>query len=154
MLTREQRKERNQNFWEAFRKFMKPYRSSNGRRINWINYPSDVKDIYIRMEADNKGARLCLDIQPKDEGVRSVLFEQMTELRKVLESHVNWEGIWNEHYHNKEGHSLSRISWEKDGIDFYKDEDWPEIMNFLKDRIIEFDVFYQEFKDILIALAE
>ena len=154
MLSKEQRKERNTAFWNGFRKFMKPYRSSNGSRMNWISYPSDVKDIYIRMEVDNIGARLCMDIQPKDDGVRSVLYEQMTELKKVLESEMSWETSWIEKYHTKEGHVISRICWQVDGLDFYRDEDWPQIMEFLKARLVEFDSFYQEFKDILIALAE
>jgi hypothetical protein len=106
------------------------------------------------MEVDGKAAKLCFDIQAKDEGVRSILWEQMIELKKVLENTMNWEANWSEHFIDVNGQTISRISWEKHGVNFYKDEDWPEIMTFLEERIIEFDLFYQEFKDILIALAE
>lgn len=154
MLTKEERKERNTAFWADFKKLMRPYKSSNGRRMNWIGYPSDVKYIYIRMEIDSQSAILCFDIQAKDSGVRAILFEQMLELKKVLEASMNWETQWVMDFQTKEGQTISRIFWESESINYYKDEDWPKIMDFLKDRLIEFDEFYQEFKDILVALAE
>jgi hypothetical protein len=154
MLSKEERKARNTAFWSDFKKVMRSYSSSNGKRMNWIAYPSDVKYIYIRMETDNHSTRLCFDIQAKDPGVRSILFEQMTELKKVLESTMNLETQWIEEFQTKEGISISRIMWEDRTLNFYQDEDWPKIMEFLKMRLIEFDEFYQEFKDILVALAE
>jgi hypothetical protein len=154
MFTKEERKERNTSFWADFKKVMRPYKSCNGRRMNWIGYPSDVKSIYIRMEIDQHSARLCFDIQAKDAGVRAILYEQMTELKKVLEATMTWETQWFENFQTKEGQTISRIYWESEPLNFFNDEDWPRIMEFLKDRLIEFDAFYQEFKDILIALAE
>ncbi|MFN5911846.1 MAG: DUF4268 domain-containing protein [Bacteroidota bacterium] len=154
MLSKDERKERNQLFWSTFKKIMRQHRSSSGSHMNWISYPSDVKDIYIRMEVDYKGARLCMDIQPKNEGVRAILFEQMTELKKVLEAEMKWETLWIEQFYTKEGHPISRICWMNDTLDYYKNEDWPQIMEFLRDRLLEFDKFYMEFKDVLITLAE
>lgn len=154
MLSKEERKERNQQFWEAFKKMMRPIRSSNGKPMNWINYPSDVKDVYIRLEVDNKGARLCFDIQPKDDGIRSILWEQMTELKVVMESETGEATGWDEFHHYVGDRPVSRIYWEDDTLNFYKDEDQPKIMEFLKEKLISFDAFYQEFKDILINLAE
>lgn len=154
MLSREEQKKRNSEFWEKFRKYMNKYRSSNGRKMNWLNYPSDVKDVYIRLQADNKGARMCFDIQPKDEGVRAIVWEQMTELKKVMESSMNYETTWLEQQSSPEGRVFSRIMWEKEGLNFYNEEDHLAIFEFLKDRLIEFDEFYQEFKEILISLTE
>ena len=154
MLSREEQKKINREFWEQFRKYMNKVRSSNGRKMNWLNYPSDVKHIYIRLQADNKGTRLCFDIQPKDEGIRSIIWEQMTELKKVMEQSMNHETIWIEHMYSPEGRVFSRIMWEQQGLNFYNEEDHPAIFEFLKNRLIEFDEFYQEFKEILISLAD
>jgi hypothetical protein len=67
---------------------------------------------------------------------------------------MTWETIWIESYTNKEGKSISRIEWRNDNLNFYKDEDWPLIRKFFAQRLVEFDRFYQEFKDILITLAD
>lgn len=154
MLTKEQRRELNTRFWTGFKQFMRYEKSSSGRRLSWVGYPSDVKYIYIRMESDNQHTRLCIDIQAKDAAIRAVFWEQMTELKKVLEDEMTWETTWMEDFTTLDGLLISRIKWEKEGLNFYNEEDWSEIMGFLKSRLLEFDKFYQEYKDILIALAE
>ena len=155
MISKEELKERNGKFWTNFQKEMRNVRSSDGgRRINWIKYPTEVKDIYLRMETNGKYTRLSLDIQPKDDGVRAILWEQMTELRVVLESAMESPGTWSEFDQVFAGRTVSRIYWERTDLNFYDDRDLPEILQFLKEKLIAFDSFYQEFKEILITLAE
>lgn len=154
MLSREKLKVRNIEFWGDFRKYMNNVRSSNGRRINWLSYPSDVKNVYIRLNVDTEGVRLCLDLQPKNEGVREILWEQMTELKKVMENSMKHETIWLEKVFTEDSRVFSRIMWEQKGLNFYKIEDQDEIFEFLKNRLVEFDEFYQEFKEILISLMD
>lgn len=153
MLSKGERTELNRTFWTGFKKMMNSHRSSNGRSINWLNYPSDVKGIFIRMEVDNKAARLCFDIQFKDEGIRSIVWEQMGELKNILESTMQYETRWIQNVHAKEGFVFSRICWELNNVSIYDSQNIEEIYVFLKDRIIAFDIFYQEFKDILISLV-
>ena len=153
MLTKEARKELNTHFWEGFRKEMRNHKSSNGRGINWINYPSDVKDIYIRLIVATKNASICFDIQPKDDDIRSILWEQMTELKVVMESEIG-EAIWSEESHVFNGRTVSRIHWEMNGLNFYDLNNHKEIKGFLRDKLIKFDSFYQEYKEILISLAD
>lgn len=154
MLNRDELRVKNTAFWTEFRKYMNKVRSSNGRRMNWLNYPSDVKNIYIRLQADHEGARLCMDIQAKDEGVRDVVWEQMTELKKVMENSMKHETIWIKSMFSEEGRPLSRIMWETKELNYFKEEDQEAIFEFLKNRILEFDEFYQEFKEILISLMD
>lgn len=154
MLSKEERKQRNSDFWNSFRIEMRQEKSSTGRSMNWVNYPSDVKDIYIRLEADSKGARFCFEIQPKDEDIRSVLWEQMTELKNVMEAEMGPATAWNEFERLFNDRNVSRIYWEDDSVNFFKESDQPKIIDFLRSNLIHFDKFYQEYKDILIALAE
>ena len=67
---------------------------------------------------------------------------------------MKYPTIWDNSYINAEGMKIGRIYWELENVNFYKDEDWPIIHQFFKDRLIEFDAFYQEFKDILISLVD
>jgi hypothetical protein len=150
MLNREELKAKN----IEFKKYMQKVRSTNGRRMNWLNYPSDVKNIYIRLQVDATGARLCMDIQPKDAGIREIIWEQMGELKKVLENTMNYDTIWIEHMHLEDGRDFSRILWELNNVSFYAENDRPIIFEFLKNRLLEFDEFYQEFKEILISLND
>ncbi len=153
MLSKEERKALNTTFWEGFRKEMRKLKSVNGKNINWINYPSDVKDIYIRLEADQSGARMCIDLQPKDDSIRSILWEQLTELRAVMEKEVG-VAEWNEFDRVFQGRNVSRVAWTLEGVNFYKEEDRVRIKDFLRSKLVQFDAFYQEYKEILILLAE
>jgi hypothetical protein len=109
--------------------------------------------IFIRLEADHKSAKLCFDIQGKDEEIRKLIYEQMTELKFVLESEMNYPTNWNEEFYIK-GQTISRISWELEDVNFYKESDKMKIYKFLEQRLIEFDRFYAEYKDVLIALTD
>jgi len=154
MFSKEERKELNTQFWEGFRKEMRNHKSSNGRGINWINYPSDVKDVYIRLQVEPKSAKLCFDIQPKDDDIRSILWEQMTELKRVMENETGEATSWNEFDHEFHGRTVSRVYWELNGLNFYNQKDHKAIKDFLREKLIKFDAFYQEYKEILISLAE
>lgn len=153
MYTKEELKQLKTDFWNQFKVKMQKTRSSNGRRMNWLAYPSEVKDIYIRVDTDASGARLTFDIQGKDEGVRQILWEQLYELKVVMEQEMGTDGVWIENASSPVVPQFNRIIWERSDLSFYKPEDHPEIMDFLADRLVRFDAFYQEFKDILINLA-
>jgi hypothetical protein len=154
MLSREEQKQINTAFWHGFKEFTKKIKSSNGRRINWLSYPSDAKDVYIRMHVDTKSAGLFFDIQPKDEGVRAILWEQMNELKKVMESTMQMKGEWIENLTLTDGRIISRIAWTHSGLNYLKSEDHADIYLFLRDTFVAFDTFYQEFKEILINLTD
>lgn len=154
MLSKEARKERNLVFWASFKEVMRKRVSSSGRRINWATYPTDLKNTYLRLISDGKLTAVCYDVQFKDEGIKEIFWEQLGELKKVIESSMNHPTKWNDSFINPEGIKLMRISWELENVNFYNEKDWPIIHQFFKDRLIEFDAFYQEFKDILINLIE
>lgn len=153
MYSKDEKKQLKIDFWNQFKVHMQKTRSSNGRRMNWLAYPSEVKDLYIRADADENGARLTFDIQAKDAGVRQILWEQLYELKNVLEQEMGTDGIWIENASSDVVPVFNRIVWERTDLNFYNLQDHPEIINFLADRFIHFDAFYQDFKDILINLA-
>ncbi len=154
MLSKQELKDKNFQFWNDFKSYMSKHRSATGRRINWINYPTEIKFIFLRLEVDKFGARICFDIQAKDQSVREIIWEQMEELKKVMEISMGEDGIWNYEYSTNEIVSFSRIKWEIDTVNFFRESDQEIIFNFFKVKLIAFDEFYQDFKDILILLIK
>lgn len=154
MFSREEQKRLNTLFWNAFKNYIKKQKSSNGRRINWLNYPSDVKDVFIRLQADTEGARLCFDVQSKDTGVHAIIWEQLCELKVVMEKRMNIKGEWIPNLILSDNRTISRIVWERSGLNYLKPDDHILIFEFLKNTLIAFDLFYQEFKEILISLTD
>jgi hypothetical protein len=78
----------------------------------------------------------------------------MTELKKVMEASMQHETIWDEKSYSIDGKIYSKIYWELSGVNYFNENDQEKIYEFLKDRLLEFDEFYQEFKEILISLTD
>lgn len=154
MLSKEERKQLNIDFWGQFKSEMRNIRSSNGKKMNWINYPTDVKNTYLRVVTESNGVSLCFDIQFKDQGIQSIVWEQLMELRKVLESEMEYPTLWEGNKISSNGLNIGRISWTLSDVNYYDKSQWDKIIEFLKQRMIEFDHFYQEFKEILITLVD
>lgn len=153
MLSREAQKEHNKVFWQAFLKRMRKYPSSNGRQINWLSYPTDLKHLYLRLHAEKSKASLSLDLQWKDPEIRQLIWEQMQELRVVMENSVGEPGEWIESHVMPEGHEISRIQWVLNEVNYYVEKDHEKIYSFLEEKLLGFDEFYQEFKEILLLLV-
>lgn len=154
MLSKEEQKQKNVDFWNGFKEYMRKTPSSNGRRVNWLNYPTQLKDVYVRLEVGSRGCSLNFDIQPKDSGIREIVWEQMGELKVVLENEMNYETLWHERYYGITNKEYSRISWEAPEFNYFNEAHIPQIYAFLKERLVTFDKFYQEYKDLLIALMD
>ena len=154
MLPKEERKALNEAFWAGFKTHMRACMSSSGRRINWINYPTQVKNTYLRLVCNGKQISICYDIQFKDAGIQAIFWEQLNELKVVLESNMTIPTTWEPQFVNQEGQTIGRIYWQLEGSNFYEQQDWPLIYAFFKKHLREFDVFYQEFNEILITLVD
>lgn len=154
MLSREELRQRKTQFWAEFKAIMSLHRSVNGRKMNWLNYPTDIKNVYIRLDADKNGARMTFDIQFKDAGIREIFWEQLGELKKVLDDAMPSEGEWIFDCYSPNIDSFSRILWEKKGINFFQDADHQAFFDFFKDHLLAFDEFYQNFNAILINLVD
>ncbi len=154
MLSKEEKSTLNHQFWGQFKKLMKPCLSSDQKQINWLNYPTHLKHTYLRLVFDSNGASLCYDVQFRDEEIRALYWEQLEELRSVINTHMNSPGYWQKEVTTDEGLSISRIKWEQADFRLFNKNDWKEAQEFLKDRLLEFDGFYGEYKDILIHLIK
>ncbi|MBM3424984.1 MAG: DUF4268 domain-containing protein [Bacteroidetes bacterium] len=154
MLKPEERKAFNTEFWSKFRLLMRRYNSSNKRGVNWLNYPTDVKHVYLRLHCDNQGCAVRLDFQFKDAVVRDIVWEQMGELKAVMEQEMGNGGTWKRHLSAPEGFIFDRIEWSNNSLNYYQKEHWPEIHTFLKEHLLAFDRFYQEFKEVLVLLVD
>lgn len=154
MLSKEEFKNYKITFWNEFKAHMSKHRGNSGRRMNWLQYRTDLSDIYFRLETDKNAIRVCFDIQYKDEDIRSIIWEQMGELKQVLINEMGEEGIWNEHHFNSFLPDFCRIYWEKEGLNYLRENDRQAIFDFFEDKLVRFDRFYDTYKDILIALIK
>ena len=154
MFSKEERKAIRAEYWGRFKNHVASTRNSEGRRINWLNYPTRLKELYIRLDVNQERARFSIDIQSKDEGIRSIIWEQFEELKKVLETEMETQGNWTETAYNSAGQEISSIYWELDGVSIHNSKDEKEVFQFFKEHLVRFDRFYNVYQDILISLIK
>ncbi|GEM_PF-142460 len=155
MLPKEELKRRRTKFWTDLEELMKPIRGSHGNKVTWLSYKSHVKDLYIRMEFDANGVRLCLDFQNKDEGIRDLVYEQFSELNKVMQNSFSNElQFIKDHHIKSSGITCLRVMSENPELNFFHDQDLTPAQEFLKTQLTSLDEFWSEFKDIFIELVK
>ena len=125
---------------------MKPIPNAEGRRINWPNYKTGVRNIYFRMKAERNFASIGIEIGHSDEELQELYFDQFVQFKKMLEATVGEEWSWNLHQENEFGQAVSRIEKILPSVNVMNEEDWPEIISFLKPRIIALDEFWSNVK--------
>lgn len=151
MFSKEEMKELRIDFWDRLERQMEKMRNPHGSKVNWMNYNTGIRHLYFRMEADEKGARLCIDLQFPDASIRSLYYEQFLEFQQVLNTkfkELQWHLEW-KHWNGKQ---ISRITTELGACDLRNESDWDKMHLFLKLNFAKLDQFWDEFGAVFKSL--
>ena len=146
MFSKQEASKLRQEFWTTFGKYMNPVLSSEGEKINWINYKTGEKDISFRMNADSRSAFIAIELTHADIEIQQIYFEQFFQLKNILQESLNEAWVWQLHMRDENGKLISRIFKEKKGCSIFKKENWPDLISFFKPRIIALDDFWASAK--------
>lgn len=144
MYTREQASQLRQQFWTTFGQYLSPQLSAEGWKVNWLNYKTGVKDVYFRMNADNKRGYIAIELTHPDTELQQLVFEQFEEHKTMLHETLGEEWEWVLHASDSTGRVVSRIYKEIAPVNVFDKEDWPALISFLKPRIIALDAFWSD----------
>ncbi len=129
-------------------------RSLSNKKINWLNYQSNVKNILIRLDTNKQMASVIIDIQHKDEELRHLFYEQFIELKTVFSSICGDHWQWTKECKNEAGNNCCRITAIILNVNIIEKSSWPRIFNFYQENLINFDSFWNEFSDLFKALED
>lgn len=121
---------------------MKPVFSADGLRVNWINYKTGYKGLAFKMDVDKRQAYIGIQLTQKDSDLRDLFYEQLEELRGVLHASVEEEWIWEQQAVNALHQPISQVYTTLEGVNIFRESDWPQIISFLKPRLIALDEFW------------
>ena len=129
-------------FRTQFGQYMRPLPGDAGKSVNWLNYKTGIRHLYLKMDADNRHAMVAIELRHDDLLLQQYYFEKFRELEKVFEQMMNelWE--WKPDIIDEDGKRFSRISTVLKGVNVVNTSDWPLIISFLKPRIIALDAFW------------
>ncbi|RQO31043.1 DUF4268 domain-containing protein [Taibaiella sp. KBW10] len=144
MYTREEAAAIKETFWKTFGQYMSSVPSAEGQKINWINYKTGIKYLNFKTDADSKHARIAIELSHPDQGMRALMFEQFTQLKKLLESALEERWNWEEDVLNDYDKTVSRIGYELEGVNMFRKEEWSRLISFFKPRLIALDAFWAD----------
>ena len=81
MFSRQEASQLRKEFWTAFGLYMKPVPSSEGEKINWINYKTGEKNVIFKMDASNKEATIAIELTHQDKVIQQLYLDQFLELK-------------------------------------------------------------------------
>ena len=119
---------------------------AEGEKINWINYKTGIKYLYFRMDADQRGGRISIDMNHPDPGIQELMFEQFQSYKAILAGELQEDWEWALHGTDQFGKCISSISKAITEVNIFKQEDWPSLITFFKPRIMALDSFWSDVK--------
>lgn len=146
MFSKQEASQLRKEFWTVFGQYMKPVPSSEGEKINWLNYKTGEKYVVFKMHADNKKATIAIEIVHPDADLRQLYFEQFVQLKNIFETTATDDWIWILHTEDETGKVISKITSEVKDVNVFNKADWPTLISFFKPRIIALDEFWSNAK--------
>jgi len=147
MYSRSQTAQLKHEFWIAFGRYISLHHNSEGEKVNWVNYHTGYKDLYFRMEAGKNSASISIQLTHPDSLMRELYYDKFLSFRTIMHKALNEEWIWEMENADEHGKITSKIFMEKKGVSVYDKATWPEIISFLKPRVIALDEVWNEIKD-------
>lgn len=132
----------NQEFWTTLGRYILPIPSAEGEKINWINYKTGEKNIRFVMEAENKMAKISIQLSHKDIAEQQFYFEKFIQLKKIFEQVVGKDWQWLSSMENEHGKIISQISTQQTDLNILNKTDWPALISFFKNHLIALDKFW------------
>ncbi|MBC7448305.1 MAG: DUF4268 domain-containing protein [Hymenobacteraceae bacterium] len=142
MYSKAEAAQRRQAFWTALGQYMAPVPAAAGEPTHWINYRTGLKHVYFRLHADQRHARIAIELLHPDAAVREVFYEQLAELKPALEEVLGEPWTWEPATTDTHGQPLARVSQELSGANLFEQADWPRLISFFKPRLIGLDAFW------------
>ncbi len=154
MYSKEEKKRLNQEFWTAFGSFMKPCESAFHKKVNWSNYKTGVRQIYARFVVEHKCYEFKIEIQDRDDMIRSLFYEQFEELKSVLQSEFDTALNWKASHENEFYEVSAKIFISTEEYNYHNKAHWGELFSLMRSHITAFDRFWLDWKDTFVELAK
>ncbi|MBB2147680.1 DUF4268 domain-containing protein [Pedobacter gandavensis] len=147
MFSKDQSAQLKQSFWTTFGQYIAPHQSAEGMRINWVNYKTGIKYLNFKMHVDKKSAYIAIEMSHPDPGMQELIFEEFAAFKNMLHTSLEEEWDWELHTTDENYKTVSRIVKTLSDVSIFKESDWPQLISFLKPRLIALDEFWCDAKD-------
>lgn len=152
MYSKEEAKRIKLEFWLELGNRFSEIKGLHANKVNWLNFNTKIKNLYFRMEVDEHAARLCIDLQFPDLGIRELYYDQFLEFQDKLNKQFTTTVNWQPKHQHWNGKQIARIAVDKEGVNILNKADWETIFTFLTTHFSQLEHFWAEFGDVFVEL--
>ncbi|MFT5964713.1 MAG: hypothetical protein ACI9L6_001460 [Flavobacterium sp.] len=140
MYSKEETQKLKREFWVTF---------AEKYPRKWVLYDTKIKDFSFKFYIDNKKAQVLIDIEHRNNDLRTDYFEKLEALKNILEEEFIKDLVFERNYVLENGKTISRIWIEKLGVSVSNRSYWDEIFSFYNENMSALELFYTEYDDFI-----
>lgn len=140
MYSKEENQRLKREFWIAF---------AEKYPRKWILYDTKIKDFSFKFFVDNTKAQVLIDIEHRNNNIRTVYFEKMESLKTILEDDFIKNLVFEKDFTLENGKVVSRIWIEQLNVSVSNRKYWNEIFDFFNQKMEAFEYFFYEYADYI-----
>ena len=105
----------------------------------------------MRFDVSREGALVILELGNRNENKRLKAYEFLEKYKPIIEDGFK-NGLQWEFYHERldSGAEVCRIYTQLNGVDFHRQNQWPDIYNFFIENMLKLERNFLEIRDLLI----
>ncbi|NQU86394.1 MAG: DUF4268 domain-containing protein [Mariniphaga sp.] len=150
MYSREEIKILSTKFWNLFGKRCEIHPQLKTKKRKWILHQTKISNVDLKFDAGRKNAQVMIEISHKNETKRLQVFEVLKKYKSLLEEGFENDLIWEFLYTREDsGKEVCRIYTKLVGVDFHRQDQWPDIFNFFIENMLILERNFLEIKEIL-----
>lgn len=153
MYNKEEGKQLRLDFWNEFGDYSKKLSALKPNRGRWIMYYTGIKGLELKFDVERHVIRIALELNQRREAHRLDIYGQLEKYKPIIEEAFGEGLIWDFLYTTASGNDVCRLYVERDGWDFHKREQWPEMYSFMSDNMIGLEKAFKEVKDFIVVPA-
>lgn len=151
MYSKDEAKQLSKEFWIVFARRCEIVPELRHKKKKWVLYDTGLSGIDLKFEVTRNEAVVMVEINSRLENRRLEIFETMQKYRALLEEGFAKPLTWDFCYQRESGQEVCRIYTSLPDADFHRQNQWPDIFNFMIDNMLILENNFMEIKDGLEA---
>jgi hypothetical protein len=140
MFSKEETQKLKREFWVTF---------AEKYPRKWVLYDTKIKDFSFKFYVDNKKAQVIIDIEHRNDDLRTGYFGKLESLKTILEEEFIKDLVFEKNFILENGKTISRIWIEKLGVSVSNRSYWDDIFSFYNEKMNSLELFYSEYDDFI-----
>ncbi len=151
MYSKDEAKLLRKEFWIVFARRCEIVPELRHKKKKWLLYDTGLSGIDLKFEVSRSEALVMIEVNSRQESRRLEIFETLQKYQKFLEEGFAEPLIWDFCFIRESGQEVCRIYTSLPHVDFHRQNQWPDIFNFMIDNMLILENNLMELKDVLDA---